>query len=184
MQTWEIIAIAWAIVATVILGSLLLDRARSRRLRKRFGREYDRTISEVGDRRKAESDLTQREKRLEQLRIHPLSPIDRERFIGEWTDVQAVFVDDPARAVDRADELINTIMTAKGYTGYTVSERIENVFAAHPQVARHYQEACAILADHRNGRTSTENLRRAMVDYRELIHELLGEGREEYRRVS
>jgi hypothetical protein len=184
MQTWQIVVIALAIVVVAIAAFLLLERQRSARLRRRFGPEYDRKLAETGNRREAELDLVRRERRLEQLHIQPLPAVDRDRFLGEWKATQSVFVDDPARAVDEADRLVNSIMMARGYTSYNATERMENISAAYPHMAASYREACDILADYRTGRTSTENLRRAMVNYREVFDELIGGGHEEYRRVS
>jgi hypothetical protein len=176
--------IALAIFAVAAIGYVLLEQRRSVRLRKRFGSEYDRTLSEIGDRKEAELDLARREKRLERLHIRPLNQRDRERFLGEWTATQAMFVEDPARAVDDADRLVNSIMTARGYTSRNATERFENVSAAYPRVVAGYREAYDVLNDYRTGKTSTENLRRAMVNYREVFDELLGDAHEEYRRVS
>ena len=51
-------------VVFLVLGGLLamavIRFQRSRRLRERFGPEYERIISEAGDRRKAESELEAR----------------------------------------------------------------------------------------------------------------------------
>ena len=184
MQTSTILLIVVTVLVVAAIGWFIYDRQRSSRLRQRYGPEYDHTLSEIGDRRTAESDLVRREKRLEKLTIQPLSPADRERFLGEWKNVQALFVDDPARAVTEANRLVNDIMSARGYTSSTANERIENISAAYPRVVNSYREACDILAEHQGGRASTESLRRALVSYRTLFDELLGEYREEYRRVS
>ena len=67
---------AAVVVLVLILGIVvgaaaiyLLERSRSARLKERFGPEYDRRISEKGDRWSAESDLDRRAKRVERLHI-------------------------------------------------------------------------------------------------------------------
>ena len=183
MQTSTILLIVVAVLVVAAAGWFLYHLQRSTQLRRRFGPEYERTLSEVGDRRTAESDLVRRAKRLERLEVRPLSPAERERFLEEWRSTQALFVDDPALAVYEANRLLNDIMTARGYTSTNASERMENISAAYPRVVSSYREASGILEDYQGGRASTESLRRALVSYRELFDELLGGSREEHRRV-
>ena len=71
---------------------------RRRQLQARFGPEYDRTLDEKPNRAAAESDLRAREKRHAELDIKSLSPQDRDRYLKEWTRVQAAFVEDPSDA--------------------------------------------------------------------------------------
>jgi hypothetical protein len=184
MQTWQLLLIALSVVVVTIAAFVLLGQKRSARLRRHFGSEYDRAVSETGDRRTAELDLMRREKRLERLHIQPLSTMDRERFLGQWQATQTVFVDDPARAVDEADRLINNVLIARGYASLNATERMENVSAACPQLLASYREACEILADNSAGGTTTERLRRAMVNYREVFDELIGQRHEELTRAS
>ena len=122
-------------------------------------------------------------KRLERLEVRPLSPAERERFLVEWQSIQVLFVDDPALAVFEANRLVNDIMTSRGYTSTNAGERTENISAAYPRAVSSYREACGILEDYKGARASTESLRRALVSYRSLFDELLGESRGEYRRV-
>src|SRR5262245_26231459 len=106
METWQIIALIVAVVVVAGIAWAVYDRQRSNRLRSHFGPEYNRTISEVGNRRRAESVLADREARLNQLEIHPLSRADEEKFLADWKSSQARFVDDPVRAVSDADNLV------------------------------------------------------------------------------
>src|SRR5947207_2921659 len=77
MQSWEVVAISVAIVVIAAIGWLFYERSRSRRLRDHFGSEYDRTMSDIGDRRRAEAELTRRETRIRKLDVRPLSASDR-----------------------------------------------------------------------------------------------------------
>jgi hypothetical protein len=55
---------------------------RRRRLQQRFGPEYDRVVGERDSRRKAEAELTGRERRVEDLDIQPLTDSARARYAG------------------------------------------------------------------------------------------------------
>ena len=51
--------------------------------------EYDRVVEETGDRREAEQELAERQKRHDELEIVPLSDAVRTRYAEEWRLVQA-----------------------------------------------------------------------------------------------
>ena len=89
------------------------DRQRSLRMRGRYGREYERTVEQEGDRRKAERILREREQRVEMLRLRPLIQEDQDRFSKEWQDIQNRFVDDPKAVVTEADWLVHRVMRAR-----------------------------------------------------------------------
>src|SRR5262245_14232650 len=110
MQTWQIIAICVAIL--VVVGAavwFIYERNRTRRLRQRFGPEYDRRITAVGSRRQAESELARSEARADKVKIRPLNASDRATFMEDWRLCQARFVDDPGGAVNDADEIVTSI---------------------------------------------------------------------------
>src|ERR1041384_6467468 len=114
MQVWQIIAICVAVViVAAAVGWYIYQRNRSRHLRDRFGPEYDRRVIELGDRRRAESELARTEHRVRNVR--PLQSSDRLRFLDQWRLVQARFVDDPAGAVEEAEQIVVQIMRARGY---------------------------------------------------------------------
>ncbi|HEX7492219.1 MAG TPA: hypothetical protein VF337_11020, partial [Candidatus Limnocylindrales bacterium] len=91
------------------------DRKRSERLREQFGSEYERTVAETGSTRKAEIELTTRQKRVAGLDIRHLTTVEGKTFADEWLHVQADFVDDPSAAVRDADALLGKVMAARGY---------------------------------------------------------------------
>jgi hypothetical protein len=72
-------------------------------------------------------------------------------------------VDDPSGTIRDADRLIVEIMTARGYP----------MVVDPPLVVSHYRTAQEIAAKHEKGAATTEDLRRAVVCYRELYEELL-----------
>ena len=185
MQTWQIVAICVAAIAVLAaVGWVMYDRSRSRRIRDHFGPEYDRRVTELGNRRRAESELAHREARVLELKSRPLSISDRTRFSDEWRMCQARFVDDPAGAVDDADRLVGEIMRARGYAMDDPSERLSDVCAAYPDRASDYRQANDSLASHLGGQASTEDLRKAFVHFRSLFDQMLGGQDEELKRVS
>ena len=171
------------IVSVVIIAILIAAvwwysmRQRSEKLRERFGPEYERTVAEKGDTRRAENELTARQKRVSQLDIRPLAADERRRFNDEWRAVQARFVDDPSTAVRDADALVGRVMEARGYPVGDFEQRSADVSVDHPTVLEHYRAAHEIALRHDQGQASTEDLRQAMVNYRALFAELLEEPR-------
>jgi FtsZ-interacting cell division protein ZipA len=169
------------IVAVVIIAILIVAvwwysmRQRSAKLQEKFGSEYERTVAEKGDTRKAEDELRDRQKRVSKLEIRPLAADERRRFNDEWRAVQARFVDDPSAAVRDADTLVGRVMEARGYPVGDFEQRAADVSVDHPSVLEHYRAAHAVALRHAQGQASTEDLRQAMVHYRALCAELLEE---------
>lgn len=169
------------IVAVVIIAILVAAvwwysmRQRSAKLQEKFGPEYERTVAEKGDTRKAEDELTDRQKRVSKLEIKPLAADERRRFNDEWRAVQARFVDDPSAAVRDSDTLVGRVMEARGYPVGDFEQRAADVSVDHPTVLEHYRAAHAVALRHAQGQASTEDLRQAMVNYRSLFDELLEE---------
>ena len=169
------------IVAVVIIAILVAAvwwysmRQRSAKLQEKFGPEYERTVAEKGDTRKAEDELTDRQKRVSKLEIKPLAADERRRFNDEWRAVQARFVDDPSAAVRDADTLVGRVMEARAYPVGDFEQRAADVSVDHPTVLEHYRAAHAVALRHAQGQASTEDLRQAMVNYRSLFDELLEE---------
>jgi hypothetical protein len=112
-----IVAVAVIVLLIVVGIALHVRRRRNSRagLRRRFGAEYDRAVLEHGSERNAEAKLSDRETRVENLKIRNLGATERERFVAEWQSVQSHFVDHPKSAVTEADELVSSLMQARGY---------------------------------------------------------------------
>jgi hypothetical protein len=162
-----------AIVVVLLVAAFLLwQRQRTQHLTGRYGPEYERTVDELG-RRRAEAELLRRERRVEQLAIRSLEPEQRARFADEWKSVQARFVDDPEGAVTQGDLLVEEVMKARGYPVADFDQRIADLSVHHSRVVDNYREAREIGRRHRRGDATTEDLRQAMVYYRELFVDLL-----------
>jgi hypothetical protein len=182
METWMVIVLASVVV--LIVGLLVYDRTRSKRLRQRFGPAYDQTVSELGNRRRAEAQLQWRERHAIELRDRPMDPLDRERFLARWKQCQARFVDDPAGAVEEADELLAQVMRTRGYAADNLYERTTDIAAAFPHQAERYRQAGEIVERHRRSPLSTDNLRTAFLHYRDVFTDLIGGHDEKLRRAS
>src|SRR6266702_1862000 len=92
MSTATMIVLALLILAIAGAAFWYFEKRRTRQLHGQFGPEYDRAINQFGDRRKAESELESRQKRVERYPIRELSREERERFADAWRADQARFV--------------------------------------------------------------------------------------------
>jgi len=175
MSTVTIIVLAVAVVAIACAAYFFLQTRRTQNLHGRFGPEYERTVAEIGNRRKAESELESRAKRVEHYPIRELSPAEQQRFAEAWRACQTRFVDQPGDAVKEAHALVNEVMRDRGYPVSSEFERnAADLSVEHPRVVENYRVACDIAARQDRGQVSTEDLRKAMVHYRALFEELLG----------
>jgi len=158
-----------------IAALVFLRKRKTERLRTRFGPEYARSVQESGSRRQGEAGLQEREKRVEGFAIRPLAPTDRERYIASWRKVQAQFVDDPKSSVTEADRLLGDVMSTRGYSVSDFEQRSADISVNHPLVVENYRAAHEIAVRHTRGQAGTEDLRQAMIHYRTLFDELVGE---------
>ncbi|HEX5228732.1 MAG TPA: hypothetical protein VFW44_13525 [Bryobacteraceae bacterium] len=173
MSSTTAILIVIAIVALAVAAWALIERQKTRRLRGKFGPEYDRLTAEKGNVRNAEHILEQREKRVARFQLRPLSDNERARFASEWRLVQERFVDDPRSAVSQADRLINEALEARGYPMGEFEQRSADLSVQYPYVVENYRKAHRIAVDDRREAVSTEQLRQAMQYYRSLFEDVL-----------
>jgi hypothetical protein len=169
MSTGAIIGIIVAVIvvaAVVVVASALLRRAR---MRRQFGPEYDRLAKEIGP-RKADAELTARQRRVEALSIHPLPAERQVRYARDWAVVQEQFVDAPAQAVTAADTLIWDVMRDRGYPADDRNASIEALSVYHARSLEGYRTT----QDLRTESASTEQLREALLRYRALFEDLTG----------
>jgi hypothetical protein len=174
----QIIIGACVVVLVVMLAIAWgVHRQRSRRrteeLRRRFGPEYDAALAHYGSRTRAEAALESRLHRVEKFQVRPLTATEKSRFLAEWDSVQARFVDHPRGAVTEADELINSILQARGYPGGTFEQRSTDMSVHYPRLIDPYRRANAITAQAGKNEATTEELRTAMILYRALFEELV-----------
>jgi hypothetical protein len=169
MSTGAIIGIIIAVIvvaAVVVVASAQLRRAR---MRRQFGPEYDRLAKEIGP-RKADAELTARQRRVEALDIHPLPAERQARYARDWAVIQEQFVDAPAQAVTAADTLIWDVMRDRGYPADDRNASIEALSVYHARSLTGYRTTQNLRAES----ASTEQLREALIRYRALFDDLTG----------
>ena len=142
-------------------------------LRQKFGPEYDRAVQQHGSERNAETNLADREKRVEKLTLRDLDPREQERFSKQWQEVQSRFVDSPKGAVAEADDLVSSLMKARGYSVSDFEQRAADISVDHPRAVADYRSAHEIALRVGKDVATTEDLRTAMIHYRSLFEELM-----------
>lgn len=177
-QATEYAIVAAAIVVLILAGLFVARRVRSEGLERRFGTEYDRTLNITGSRGATDRELRRREARVREMELTELPNSRKFRYVAQWRAVQGAFVDEPRGAVEQADSLVASVMRDRGYTSDSFDERIEDLSPDHPQVIEPYREAHDIAKRARTGGTTTEELRRAIIDYRTTFDELVGQPRQ------
>ena len=167
--------VAAVIVIIAVLAWLYVRKRRSTTedLRQKFGSEYDRAVLKHGSERKAQSKLEDRAKRVEKLNIRELDPTEHERFSKRWGAVQSRFVDSPKGAVAEADDLVSSVMKARGYPVSDFDQRAADISVDHPRVVENYRTAHEIALRLGKDAATTEDLRTAMIHYRSLFEELV-----------
>lgn len=174
MSTGTVVAIVVAIVVAAAVAIMLMA-ARRRRLQQRFGPEYDRLVGERESRLKAEAELSERERRVRKLDLRPLTPEARAGYADRWAAIQEQFVDEPAEAASAANVLVVAVMTDRGYPVERHEQLLADLSVEHASTLDHYRQAEEITERATAGTASTEDLRLAMIHYRTLFRELLGE---------
>jgi hypothetical protein len=174
MSPGVIVAIIVAI-ALVVLVIGAMSVARRRKLQQRFGPEYDRVVGETHSRRKAGAELTERERRVRSLNIHPLDETARAKYAGEWAAIQEQFVDQPEQAVAQAGLLVTSVMKDRGYPTEAYDQILADLSVEHPNTLDHYRAAHQVSMQAETGSAATEDLRQAMLHYRALFGDLLGQ---------
>jgi FtsZ-interacting cell division protein ZipA len=173
MSTLTVVLIAIVAIALVFAVFMIVRKERSKKLRGRFGPEYDRLVRDSGSQRIAEDELAKRQKRIEKLPLRELDRREVERFAASWKAVQTQFVDAPRDAVTQADRLVRDAMAARGYPVTDFEQRAADISVDHPHVVENYRAAHGIAVRDAAGTATTEDLRQAMVHYRALFEDLL-----------
>src|ERR1700722_10245440 len=161
------------VIGAVVFGVLaVLHR---RRLRQRFGPEYERLASEPGGWREAEVELAGRERRVRGLDIQPLTDAARASYTGRWAGIQEQFIDAPAGAVAGAQILVAAVMAERGYPAghHDQDQVLADLSVDHAAALDRYRAAEAISG--KAGPASTEELRQTMAGYHARFADLLGE---------
>jgi hypothetical protein len=174
MSPIEVVLIVLVVLVVVAAVPAIVFASRRRALRTKFGPEYDRVVAEQQNRSAAERELRERERRHAELTLTPLSADSRDRYAADWEEIQARFVDAPAEAVGAADELVTRLIAERGYPTGEYDQQLAHLSVEHARTLTHYRDAHEIHLRNERGEASTEQLRQAVVHYRELFTDLLG----------
>ena len=168
-----ILAVVIAFVIGGMLGMLMNRRQRTKRLQDKFGPEYERTVSEIGDTRQAENDLEARLNHVKALDIRPLSADEIDRFTHDWQLTQAEFVDEPLAALQKSDRLIREVMKTKGYPVEDFEQRVADISVDYPDLVADYRGLHLIALKGADEEVGTEEMRQAMIHGRALFENLV-----------
>jgi hypothetical protein len=168
-----LVLIVVVVAIALAVGGWLIVRRRA--LQEKFGTEYDRVVAEQPSRAAAEQELRNRERKHAELNLQPLTSDVRAQYAAEWAEVQTRFLDAPSDAVRDGDELVTRLINDIGYPTDTDDERIAMLSVEYADTLVRYREAHEISMRNARGKASTEQLRQALVHFRTLFAELLGE---------
>ncbi|MFI7021886.1 hypothetical protein ACIBMZ_04110 [Micromonospora sp. NPDC049900] len=175
MSPTQIVVTVLVILVVAAVAAAVVVAGRRRSLRQRFGPEYDHVVAERDSRSAAERELRDRERRHAELELVPLAPESRARYAAAWEELQVRFIDSPAETVGQADELVTRLVAERGYPTGDFSDQIAHLSVEHARTLSHYRDAHEIHLRNEQGEASTEDLRQAVVHYRALFADLLGE---------
>jgi hypothetical protein len=117
------------------------------------------------------------ERERDAMDVRPVTRASRDRYLEEWRQVEARFVSDPRESARGAERLVSRAMQERGYPAPDDAEQGATVVAVdHAEVAERYRHAYAMLS-RVDGAESTESLRKAMLDFRAVLDELLDDER-------
>jgi hypothetical protein len=173
-----LVAVIFLIIGGVVAMAVMRAQ-RTRRLKERFGPEYERAINEIGDKRHAEDELDARLAHVNTLKIRPLSAEEVNQYALEWQKTQTEFVDEPLTALQKADRLIREVMKAKGYPVEDFEQRAADISVDYPELVTDYRGLHLIAVKEAEDKVSTEEMRQAMVHGRALFENLVSTDTEE-----
>jgi hypothetical protein len=169
-----ILIITIVVIFGAILGVGFFRRNKhTGQLHDTFGSEYDHTVETLGNEKKAQTELDNRQKHVQTLDIHPLSASQQEQYLTNWTAVQSKFVDEPGPAIMEADRLIMEVMQVRNYPISDFEQRAADISVGYPNLVGNYRAAREIALKNKQGLANTEEMRQAMIYYRSLFEELL-----------
>ncbi|NLU80567.1 hypothetical protein HCA58_19790 [Micromonospora sp. HNM0581] len=175
MSPTQIVVTVLVILVVAALAAAVVVAGRRRALRQRFGPEYDHVVAEQDSRSAAERELRDRERRHAELELVPLTPESRARYAEAWEELQVRFVDFPAETVGQADELVSRLIAERGYPTGEFDDQVAHLSVEHARTLGHYRDAHEIHLRNSRGEAGTEDLRQAVVHYRALFSDLLGD---------
>ena len=169
---YVVIALAVLIVGLIVFSvAQSAQRKRERaRLQERYGSEFDRTVESHRSTRAAVEDLKEREQLHDHLSVHDLNEADLVMVRKHMAMAQYRFVEDPADALRRTEDVLTEVLRAKGYP-MDDREQAGRLFSVdHPEHAQTLRTAL----DSSQPTTDVEQLRKRFLDARKTIAEVAG----------
>jgi hypothetical protein len=179
MDAITIALIVVLVVAVAVAAVALWGTWRRAQLRNRFGPEYERVVTSGENRQEAEAELRARLDEHDKLDLRPLTDSERDSYSQQWRRVQAEFVEQPDTALAYADRLVEQLMRDRGYPVDEFERQAGMLSVDLPDVVATYRDAHGVLERADDGELSTEDLRQALVSYRAVFDELLGQPKDE-----
>lgn len=174
MSTGAVVLVVVLVIVVIAAAWFVGRLSRRRRLRERFGPEYDRSVKEADNRRMAERVLIERQRRHAGFELKPLSDDARERYAQQWTMVQEKFVDQPGEAVGDAEALLHAVLRARGYPTDGFEQQAADLSVQYAPAVDYYRTGHEIRTRHTRTGVSTEELRMALVHYRKIFVSVAG----------
>jgi hypothetical protein len=171
MDTTTLVLMIIVIALAALVVWVVTQRAKFRKLQTRFGPEYERVLDQERNPLRAASLLEKRTKRVAKYNIQPLTVEQRDRCSRDWRAAQEHFVDDPREAVTQADALVDKALRTRGYPMGDFEQQADDLSVEYPHVVDNYR--AAHLVARRVNEASTEDLRRAMQHYRNLLEHII-----------
>jgi hypothetical protein len=107
------------------------------------------------------------------LNLRDLPAATRDRYLDEWRQAESRFVSDPRDAARAAERLVIRVLQERGYPEEGDDTKLVSLVSAdHPDVAERYRHGHEML-ESVDGAPSTENLRKAMLDFRAVLEDVL-----------
>ncbi|AWI31697.1 hypothetical protein DDW44_25130 [Streptomyces tirandamycinicus] len=106
-------------------------------------------------------------------RLRPMSRTEADQYLAQWSVLSGQFVDSPGEATTRAQELLDTVATARGLPSASPELRtraLSELFPDHADAARRLRDASEQAAA---GSGDAETMRQAMLAGRALLAELV-----------
>ncbi|HYK67453.1 MAG TPA: hypothetical protein VEV45_05870 [Streptosporangiaceae bacterium] len=152
-------AVIIALAVVVIVAAAAMAATARRQAQRRFGREDDRAVG----------------RRVRKLNIGRLPDAARRQHLAEWRAIQEQFVDSPESAVTEAYSLVTTVMQECGYPVDDDEQVTADLPVDHARTVSNFRSAQTITREAAHGSVATEDMREALIQYRELFADLLGE---------
>jgi hypothetical protein len=167
-------SVVLVVVVLVALGAFIQRRReRNPALRDRFVSDYDRVFLGFGSQHQLGGRLADRVSPDQAAKIRELSVSEREWVVSEWQAIQSNFADHPRTALIEADDLINALLETRGYLEASSEQREAGVCVVDQPLVENFGVAHSVAVRFGQVEPTAEELRTAMMQYREIFDYLL-----------